>query len=462
MHGGAQRRLRVDIEATRNLNPGKQQIPNLVLGRVISNLRKLGLDISKRNLDAAVPVEAGLGSTALVLRRQCQPWQRGRNTVERRDSLFLGGLDRLPVRLDGRGIVGNHIAKDVWVATHQLVVDLACHIADGEGSPLGCEPSVKEDLVEQVTKLLEQVVIKLGMGLIVVHTSAGIERFEDLMGLLKQVTAKAGVGLGLIPRALVAKHSDELIESSELMRDRLGHLRDEQRREVVRIEHAIDLRPRHLDNLLVGEAEVMEKHGARWWFLERKFDVGHHMVGVRVGHEQRPCMPGRSGREHMTVDQPNPGLDRIEAEAGPHQVEERNGWQQLDLDPVDLPKQGDAVLKYQRRARDCEDDMAMRLDIGLETVADLDIDIGESIGRLVDLIEGRSDHDLRRRMPGSAKPHFSTSLEGGSGLWRDEFGTGGTKSDDRQPAHDRDQPRTPDGVSRRPVTGSQEPKRAST
>lgn len=227
MHGGAQRSLGVDIEATRNLNPGKQQIPNLVLGRVISNLRKLGLDISKRNLDAAVPVEAGLGRTALVLRRQCQPWQRGRNAVKRRDSLFLGGLDRLPVRLDGRGIVGNHIAKDVWVATHQLVVDLACHIADGEGSPLGCEPSVKEDLVEQVTKLLEQVVIKLGMGLIVVHTSAGIERFEDLMGLLKQVTAKAGVGLGLIPRALVAKHSDELIESSELMRDRLGHLRDE-------------------------------------------------------------------------------------------------------------------------------------------------------------------------------------------------------------------------------------------
>ena len=74
MHGGAQRSLGVDIEAARNLNPGKQQIPNLVLGRVISNLRKLGLDISKRNLDAAVPVEAGLGRTALVLRRQCQPW----------------------------------------------------------------------------------------------------------------------------------------------------------------------------------------------------------------------------------------------------------------------------------------------------------------------------------------------------------------------------------------------------
>ena len=173
-------------------------------------------------------------------------------------------------------------------------------------------------------------------------------------------------------------------------------------------------------------------------------------------------MPRRSGREHMTVDQPNPGLDRIEAETGPHQVEERNGRQQLDLDPVDLPKQGDAVLKYQRRARDRVDDMAMRLDIGLETVADLDIDAGESIGRLVDLIEGRSVHDLRCRMPGSAKPHFSTTLEGGSGLRGDEFRTGGTKSDDRQPAHDRDQPRTPDGVSRRPVTGSQEPKRAST
>ena len=76
------------------------------------------------------------------------------------------------------------------------------------------------------------------------------------------MTAKAGVGLGLIPRALVAKHSDELIESSELVRDRLGHLRDEQRREMS-IEHAIDLGPRHLDNLLVGEAEVMEKHGAQ-------------------------------------------------------------------------------------------------------------------------------------------------------------------------------------------------------
>ena len=58
--------------------------------------------------------------------------------------------------------------------------------------------------------------------------------------------------------------------------------------------------------------------------LDRELDVGEHPVGVRVGDQQRPAF-ARCGRgEFVPVDEPNTGLDRIDAETRPGDVQERH------------------------------------------------------------------------------------------------------------------------------------------
>ena len=68
--------------------------------------------------------------------------------------------------------------------------------------------------------------------------------------------------------------------------------------------------------------------------VDRQLDVGQHPLVVAVGHEQRAPLPGRRDREAVPVDQPDALLERVDAEAHPRQVEERQGRQHLDLDPA--------------------------------------------------------------------------------------------------------------------------------
>ena len=103
---------------------------------------------------------------------------------------------------------------------------------------------------------------------------------------------------------------------------------------MVGLDGAIEVGPRDLDDALVGQPEPLQHDGdRRRLVLERELDVRQHPAVVAVGDEQRaPLTGGRLG-EAVAVDEPHPLLERIDAEAHPREVEERQRRQDLDLDP---------------------------------------------------------------------------------------------------------------------------------
>ena len=76
--------------------------------------------------------------------------------------------------------------------------------------------------------------------------------------------------------------------------DRLGQPRDPQRGQVVGLDRAVEVLPGHLDQALVGQAEVrQQRDGARRRSLDRELDVRQHEAGVALGHEQRTPLARR-------------------------------------------------------------------------------------------------------------------------------------------------------------------------
>ena len=66
--------------------------------------------------------------------------------------------------------------------------------------------------------------------------------------------------------------------------------------------------------------------------VDGELDVRQHPVGVGVGDEQRAAFAGGRGGELVAVDEPDAGLDRVDAEPGVGDVEERHRRQDLELD----------------------------------------------------------------------------------------------------------------------------------
>src|SRR3546814_17669517 len=54
---------------------------------------------------------------------------------------------------------------------------------------------------------------------------------------------------------------------------------------------------------------------------------------IALADEQRAALAGGLDRESATVDHPRPQGDGVDSEAGPREVEERERWQDLELDP---------------------------------------------------------------------------------------------------------------------------------
>ena len=124
---------------------------------------------------------------------------------------------------------------------------------------------------------------------------------------------------------------------------------------MVGLEGAVDLGPRHLDDLLVGKPEMMEQHGAARRVLTRgvvggQLDRAEHGPAVALGHQERASLPRRGGGEVGPVDDADPDVDGIHAEAVPGQVEERGGGDDVDRHPGIGPQQHDGALGHERRA----------------------------------------------------------------------------------------------------------------
>ena len=107
------------------------------------------------------------------------------------------------------------------------------------------------------------------------------------------------------------------------------------------IHRLVELAQRHLEDALGFGAQALEHHhpsagGHRRFgaLVEGQLDLGEHVGRVALGHQQRPALAGGVDPEPLAVDHPHAAGDRIDAQAGPGQVEERQGRHHLDLEVV--------------------------------------------------------------------------------------------------------------------------------
>ncbi len=145
--------------------------------------------------------------------------------------------------------------------------------------------------------------------------------------------------------------------------------------------------------------------------VDGEFDLRQHPVGVGVGDEQRPPFPCGTRGELVPVDETDAGFDRVDAEPCVGHVEERHRGANIQLDvrvcagrAATLPQVPHRSFEHEGRSGNGVDDLAV-LPSGVDQhVGDLDIDVVERVGRLVQMVERRCvRHDRCRRVATGAQ-----------------------------------------------------------
>ena len=208
------------------------------------------------------------------------------------------------------------------------------HVGQRELALLGGEGGVEHDLEQQVAQLLLEVLGPVARRVDVER----VEGLEHLVGLLQQVARAATRGSARGPTGTRSRsvatsstkrctlggdrggergmHSD-VRWSGSTTRSRSAH---------AHLEHA----PRRAGRAAGAPRPARRRRDRP---TEGQLDVGEHVDGVALGDQQRAALAGGLDREALAVDQPHPGRDRIDAEAGPGQVEERQRRHDLDRRP---------------------------------------------------------------------------------------------------------------------------------
>ena len=201
--------------------------------------------------------------------------------------------------------------------------------------------------------------------------------------------------------------------------DRRGELRHVDARQVVGLDGAVELAPRRLGDLLLGCPESLQDHHplVAVGLLGGELDVRQDPAGVGVGDQQRSCRPGRGGGEVVTVDQPDAGLDGVDAEARPDQVEERHRREHVDGHPAVAAQQLDRTLQHERRTGDGVQDVAVLGRRRHERLDDRRVDVVVPRRRLVEAVEAWWP---RRR---GGRSGGSTCADSGAGCGRSRRGS---------------------------------------
>ena len=321
------------------------------------------------------------------------------------------------------------------MAPHQLVVDAVGDVGDGEPTLLLGDRRVELDLVEQVAEFLDQVSIGIRgrIGRRRLGVVEGVDGVDDLVGLLKQVGDQRVVGLFDVPRTLLAQRARQRVETDVGGADRSREGRDPQRGEVVGVDAAIEVGPGHLDDLLVGGSERVQDRDrfVAGGFVDGELDVGQHPVGVGVRHEQRPSFAGGCGGELVAVDEADPGFDRVDAEPGPGDVEERQRGKQLEFDVVGFAQVPHRALEHEGRAGYRVEDLAVFAGGSNQRRCDVGVDGVEGVRSVVEMVECRRvGHEVGRRVDRRAQVAVLGMSDRLTGLDGDVIGAAGAESDD--------------------------------
>ena len=198
---------------------------------------------------------------ALELGRQRQGRERPGDAVGDAGAALLGLLQHLPPGGHVLGGLGHGVAEDVRVAADELVVQGPGHVGQGEVALLGRQQGVEVHLEQQVTELLLEVG-DVDRGHVGLGGGDHLDGVERLVGLLEEVARQRPVGLAPVPGTARPQRADQLLERHELGGHRRSQARHPQGGEVVGLEGAVEVGPRHLHHLLVGEPQMVQEHGA--------------------------------------------------------------------------------------------------------------------------------------------------------------------------------------------------------
>ena len=207
------------------------------------------------------------------------------------------------------------------------------HVGQREPALLAGDLGVEDDLEQQVPELSSSAT---SSGASARRRGQPVEHVEDLVGLLQQVAAGEAVGLGPVPGAAAPQRAHQLLEARSARRHRRRQPPDPQAGEVVGADRSVQVRPRHRGDRLVGQAQALQDDD-RLVGASSTASLMSESTS-RVSHwatSSGPPLAGGLDGEALPVDQPHAGRQRVDAEAGPGQVEERQGRFILDLDPVD-------------------------------------------------------------------------------------------------------------------------------
>ncbi len=242
------------------------------------------------------------------------------------------------------------------------------------------------------------------------------------------------MGLLAVPGAALAQRAHQLGEAHQLGPHRGGQLGDPQRGQVVGLEAAVEVGPVELDHHLVGQSQALEDDDRRRWVVGGQLDRREHGARVALGDQEGPALPRGLGGEAMPVDQADSGGQGIHSQAGPGQVEERQGGHQLDLDPLVGDQQGHAALGHQRRAGDGVEHLTVLAGRLHQALDDGGVDLVERDRPVVEVVAGHGGaHDVGARVGHGAQVAHGNALEGGEGGGAEQVGPRRSETDDHDP-----------------------------
>ena len=338
------------------------------------------------------PVEADLRRLASHGRGVAQRRQRPGNPVEHRGATLLDPLDLVPVREHLVGPVDGDVTEHVRVPADEFVVDALCDIGDREAALLFGDHGMELDLVQEVAEFLDQVVVgrrvvgAFGIG-------ECLECVDDLVGLFQQVRDQRLVGLFDVPRTLLAQGPSQLVEADVPVADRRCQVWHVDRGEMVGVDRTVHVGPGRVEDLLVGGTERMQdRHRlVAGGILDRQLDVAEDPVRMGVGDQQWAGLPGRRSGEVVAVDEPDPLLDRVDAEPSPRDVEERHRRPYIEVDALrrtTLAEQLDRSFEHERRTGHGVEHRAVVPGVGHQTVGEAGVHLLEGVGVDVEVVVG--------------------------------------------------------------------------
>ena len=271
------------------------------------------------------------------------------------------------------------------VTVHELVVDAARHVGEGELAGLLRDRRVQHHLVEHVAELVLERCDTVGIEV--------LDRLDRLVGLFEQVPGERRVRLLGVPRtsARVAQALGELDEAHQLARRAHRAGVDEHRREVVGHDRtAVELLERHHRDLLVGEAEALQHRDRRVGpevLEQRELHVGEHELVVALRDQESAAQ--LRVFEGAPVDDTRVAVHRIDAEPHPREVRERHARDQFHLDGGIGAQQRDRALGDRGTARHRVDDLTVLVRGRDQPGRDLRVRRLEVGGGVVDVVERR-------------------------------------------------------------------------